>query len=122
MMQGMGNCCLQLTYETTSINHARYLHDALIPFTPILSALSQASPIFKGKLSDWDFRFNTISMAVDDRTEKERDPKSDHFVKKSRYSASSYYLSNHQFVKESYNSYNPVEQKHLKTLLQAGLD
>jgi len=56
----MGNCCLQVTFETTSINHARYLYDALIPFTPIFSALSQASPIFKGKLSDYDFRWETI--------------------------------------------------------------
>lgn len=65
---GMGNCCLQCTFETQSMNHARYLYDMLIPFTPILSALSQATPIFKGKLSDYDFRWETLEMGTDDRS------------------------------------------------------
>lgn len=66
---GMGNSCLQITYETTSINHARYLHDALLPFTPIMSALSASAPIYKGKLSDIDLRWTVISQSVDCRTE-----------------------------------------------------
>lgn len=37
---GMGNSCLQITYEAQNINHARYLYDAFVPFTPILSVLS----------------------------------------------------------------------------------
>lgn len=37
---GMGCSCLQVTFETQTINHARYLHDMLLPFTPILAALS----------------------------------------------------------------------------------
>ena len=57
---GMGCSCLQMTYETQSVNHARYLYDSFIPFTPIFSALSQAAPIFKGKLSAHDFRHQVI--------------------------------------------------------------
>lgn len=54
---GMGNSCLQITYETQNIDHARYLYDMFTPFTAIVSALSQCSPIFKGKLSAHDFRW-----------------------------------------------------------------
>lgn len=45
---GMGQCCLQITYECSTINHARYLHDMLLPFTGIMAALSASGPIFKG--------------------------------------------------------------------------
>jgi hypothetical protein len=64
---GMGNSCLQITYETQNVEHARFLYDMLIPFTPIISALSQCSPIFKGKLSAHDFRWSSIEQAVDCR-------------------------------------------------------
>lgn len=30
---GMGNSCLQITYETQNVNHARYLYDMLAAFT-----------------------------------------------------------------------------------------
>ena len=42
---GMGCSSLQLTYETQSMNHARYLYDMFAPFTPIMTALSASSPI-----------------------------------------------------------------------------
>jgi glutamate--cysteine ligase catalytic subunit len=58
---GMGCSCLQVTYESQNINHARYLHDQLLPFTPILGALSASAPIYKGQLSDNDFRWTVIS-------------------------------------------------------------
>ncbi len=45
MAFGMGQCCLQITYECQTINHARYLHDQLIPFAGIMAALSASGPI-----------------------------------------------------------------------------
>ena len=48
MAFGMGQCCLQITYECSTMNHARYLHDMLMPFTGIMAALSAAGPIQKG--------------------------------------------------------------------------
>jgi hypothetical protein len=42
------------------MNHARYLHDMLMPFTGIMAALSAAGPIQKGKLSDNDMRWTVI--------------------------------------------------------------
>lgn len=100
---GMGCSCLQITYETQTLNHARYLHDQLLAFTPILAALSANSVIFKGKLADIDLRWRVISESVDCRTPQERDPTHPDFVPKSRYSTINHYLSNHEYVRESYN-------------------
>jgi len=97
---GMGCSCLQVTFETQTINHARYLHDMLLPFTPILAALSQAAPIYKGKLANYDLRWTVISQAVDCRNPEERDPFSIKYIPKSRYSTINHYMSNHQYVKD----------------------
>jgi glutamate--cysteine ligase catalytic subunit len=37
--------------------------------SPLFLALTAATPILKGKLSDWDVRWNIISDSVDDRTD-----------------------------------------------------
>ena len=64
---GMGQCCLQITYECSTIEHARYLHDMIMPFSGIMAALSAAGPIQKGKLSDNDLRWTVIEQGVDCR-------------------------------------------------------
>jgi len=74
----------------------------LLPFTPILAALSQAAVIYKGKLSDIDLRWTVISQSVDCRTEEERNPESDQYIPKSRYSTMNHYLSNHEYVKSKH--------------------
>lgn len=122
---GMGCSCLQVTFECQSLNHARYLHDMLLPFTPLLAALSAASPIFKGKLADIDLRWTVISQSVDCRTEEERNPSSAHYIPKSRYSTMNHYISNHQYVKDAYFDtvqyrVNPDHVQLLKT--KGGLD
>ena len=58
---GMGCSCLQVTFESQTINHARYVHDMLLPFTPIFAAISANGPIYKGKLADIDMRWTVIS-------------------------------------------------------------
>ena len=68
---GMGSSCLQITYETQNINHARFLYDMFIPFTPIMSALSASTSVLKGQLSDHDLRWEIIEQAVDCRTDSE---------------------------------------------------
>ncbi|KAK7930773.1 hypothetical protein WMY93_007168 [Mugilogobius chulae] len=69
---GMGNCCLQVTFQACSIDEARYLYDQLTTFCPIVMALSAASPFYRGYVSDIDCRWGVISASVDDRTEEER--------------------------------------------------
>ena len=121
---GMGASCLQITYETQNINHARYLYDMFIPFTPIMSALSASTPLVKGQISDHDLRWEIIEQAVDCRTASEKDPNSEEFIPKSRYSTVSNYLSNHEYVKDFHNDLE--RQRHsedaLQMLLANGLD
>lgn len=94
---GMGCCCLQITFETQNIEHAKFLHDSFIPLGPIFGALSASAPIFKGQLANWDFRWNVIRDSVDSRTDEEMDPDSDNYVPKSRYSAMNHYISDHPY-------------------------
>lgn len=96
----------------------------LLPFTPILAALSEAAPIYKGKLSDNDLRWTVISQSVDCRNEEERNPNSDKFIPKSRYSTINHYISNHEYVKDAYNDTIPynVKPEHIEFLKQGGLD
>lgn len=94
---GMGCCCLQLTFQACNIGEARLLYDHLAPLCPIMMALSAASPIYRGYLSDYDCRWSVIAQAVDDRTREERgmEPlKNDRFlINKSRYDSIDSYLS-----------------------------
>lgn len=103
MHYGMGCSCLQLTYESQSIDHARFLYDMFLPWTPVMSALSQATPLVKGHVSDHDFRWEIIEQSVDDRTDDEKDCHSPNHLCKSRYSTVSRYISNHEYVKDFHN-------------------
>lgn len=69
---GMGCCCLQVTFQACSVTEARATYDQLVPVTPLLLALSAASPAYRGYLADVDARWSVISGAVDDRTPHER--------------------------------------------------
>ncbi|KAK3929047.1 Glutamate--cysteine ligase catalytic subunit [Frankliniella fusca] len=94
---GMGCCCLQLTFQACNIDEARTLYDQLTPLCPIMLALTAASPIHRGHLTDVDCRWNVISGSVDCRTKEERglEPlKNNKFViPKSRYDSIDSYLS-----------------------------
>jgi glutamate--cysteine ligase catalytic subunit len=74
----------------------------MLPFTPLMAALSASSPIYKGKLSNIDLRWNVISNSVDCRNEEERNPASDKYIAKPRYSTMNHYISNHDYVKDAY--------------------
>uniref|UniRef100_A0A6G1S840 Glutamate--cysteine ligase n=1 Tax=Aceria tosichella TaxID=561515 RepID=A0A6G1S840_9ACAR len=97
---GMGCCCLQITMQATHLEEAKVLYDQLAPLTPIALALSAASPIYRGYLTDRDCRWEVISCSVDDRTREEsgetRELKeSQRRIPKSRYDSISCYLSRH---------------------------
>lgn len=106
---GMGQCCLQLTYECSTINHAKYLYDQLNAFTGIFAALSASGPVQKGKLSDNDIRWTVIEQSVDCRTADERNPDSPNYVPKSRYSSINHYLSDHEFVTKNVQDSIPIK-------------
>ncbi|CAB1338527.1 unnamed protein product [Coregonus sp. 'balchen'] len=121
---GMGNCCLQVTFQACSIEEARYLYDQLATFCPIMMALSAASPFYRGYVSDIDCRWGVISASVDDRTGEERglEPlKTNKFrILKSRYDSIDSYLSS---CGERYNDIDlTIDEEINKQLLDAGID
>uniref|UniRef100_A0A1A9W258 Glutamate--cysteine ligase n=1 Tax=Glossina brevipalpis TaxID=37001 RepID=A0A1A9W258_9MUSC len=94
---GMGCCCLQLTFQACNITEARTLYDQLAPLCPIMLALTAASPIYRGYLTESDCRWNVISSSVDCRTPEERGLKplqeNKFRIAKSRYDSIDLYLS-----------------------------
>jgi glutamate--cysteine ligase catalytic subunit len=96
MCFGMGCSCLQVTFQACSVEQGRRLYDHMAVMTPIMLALSAASPIFKGYLTDVDCRWDVIAGSVDDRTRQERgldSLKDQKRIHKSRYESISRYLS-----------------------------
>lgn len=121
---GMGNCCLQTTFQACNITEGRELYDQLTPLTPIVMALSAASPVFRGFLADVDCRWSVISNSVDDRTREERgleDLKNNRFkIPKSRYSSVDCYISP---AGERYNDMELVLDEELcQEMVNAGID
>ncbi|KAM9665609.1 glutamate--cysteine ligase catalytic subunit isoform 2-T2 [Trichechus inunguis] len=121
---GMGNCCLQVTFQACSISEARYLYDQLATICPIVMALSAASPFYRGYVSDIDCRWGVISASVDDRTREERglEPlkNNNYRISKSRYDSIDSYLSE---CGEKYNDINlTIDKEIYEQLLQEGID
>ncbi|VDN05589.1 unnamed protein product [Thelazia callipaeda] len=121
---GMGCCCLQVTFQAVNLDEARWLYDQLTPLTPVLLALSAATPIFRSRLADVDSRWDIISASVDDRTAEERGLvplKNNKFVlEKSRYDSTDCYIY------PSSARYNDIplqfEEKIYKKLIDGGID
>lgn len=121
---GMGCCCLQMTFQACNIDEARTLYDQLTPLCPIMLALTAASPIYRGHLTDIDCRWNVISASVDCRTEEERGLKplkeNKHRIFKSRYDSIDSYLSPEG---EKYNDVPLIyNEEDYKTLRDGGID
>lgn len=76
MAFGMGCCCLQVTFQAHDVEESRHLYDQLAALTPMLLALTAATPVARGALLDTDSRWDIISQAVDDRTPTESAPAS----------------------------------------------
>ena len=62
----------QVTFQGRDIEESRHLYDHLAVLSPILLALTAATPIARGALLDTDVRWDIISQSVDDRTPAER--------------------------------------------------
>ncbi|XP_072498575.1 glutamate--cysteine ligase catalytic subunit isoform X2 [Notamacropus eugenii] len=121
---GMGNCCLQVTFQACSISEARYLYDQLATICPIVMALSASSPFYRGYISDIDCRWGVISASVDDRTREERglEPlkNNSYRISKSRYDSIDSYLSK---CGEKYNDIDLTKDKEIyERLLKEGID
>ena len=126
MCFGMGCCCLQLTFQCSNINEGRRLFDQLAPLAPLMMALSAATPIFKGYLTNRDCRWEVISASVDDRNPFERghlQSKSSIHIPKSRYGPISTYISTYSDFDDRYNDTELVVDKDVfNKLIDSGLD
>lgn len=121
---GMGCCSLQVTFQACNITEARLLYDQLTPLCPIVMALSAASPIHRGYLTDRDCRWSVIAASVDDRTAEEQGLaplKPNQFrIHKSRFDSIDSYLSS---CGEKYNDVKLVYDDAIyKELRKAGVD
>lgn len=117
---GMGCSCLQMTFQACNISEARVLYDHLTPLCPVMLALTAATPVYRGYLTDVDCRWDVISASVDCRTREERglEPlRNDRFViPKSRYDSVDCYLS------ECGARYNDIPLVYNKDIQQKLLD
>ncbi|XP_075235916.1 glutamate--cysteine ligase [Lycorma delicatula] len=124
MAFGMGCGCLQLTFQACNITEARMLYDQLTPLCPIMLALTAASPVHRGMLTDIDCRWSIISGSVDCRTREERglEPlkKNKFQIPKSRYDSIDSYLSEQG---EKFNDVPVIyDEKIYKQLREADID
>ncbi|CAG8601079.1 27302_t:CDS:10 [Gigaspora margarita] len=124
---GAGCCCLQVTIQACNIREARKLYDQLAVLGPIMLALTAASPIWRGYLSDMDCRWFVLEKCGDDRTKEERglEPlKNDRFIiNRSRWDTIAYYISADKTLKSEYNDLNSVYDRNIyKKLIDNGVD
>jgi glutamate--cysteine ligase catalytic subunit len=127
MTFGMGCCCLQCTFQCCNINEARYFYDQLAVLSPIMLAMTAATPIFRGYLADTDVRWYVISASVDDRTEEERGLKplknNKFLINKSRYDSIDCFISTDSRLKSEYNDLDLVYDKEIfQQLTDGGVD
>ncbi|GFO40403.1 glutamate--cysteine ligase catalytic subunit [Plakobranchus ocellatus] len=121
---GMGNSCLQVTFQACNLSEARTLYDQLAGMCPIMLALSASSPIFRGYLSDIDTRWPVIAASVDDRTREERglEPlkENKYRINKSRYDSIDSYISP---LGTCYNDIDlTIDEELCKTLIDGGVE
>ena len=117
---GMGCCSSQVTIGCDSLDDCLNIYDQFIPLVPLFLILSSSTPIHKGKLCDYDNRWIIISKSVDDRTEEERNPLSEKYIYKSRYSPVYSYIGK---VNKYYNNYPkfPINEEYYKQFIVEGI-
>eukprot|EP00392_Amoebophrya_sp_AT5.2_P005831 g5841.t1 len=149
MSFGMGCSALQVTFQAANLGESRHLYDHLGVLTPIMMALTAATPYLRGWLQAEDVRWSIVAESVDDRTAAERgrtdagpdstgvmlgDPRlAGNGVKrlrKSRYGGIDCYISpytgTYETADEMAEAHNDTplvfEPRHMERLLLAGID
>jgi glutamate--cysteine ligase catalytic subunit len=128
MAFGMGQCCLQATFQCWNVSEARHLYDQLVGLAPIMLSLTAGSPIYRGYLADIDVRWTVISGSVDDRTPEElgkipHENGKGYVISKSRYDSVSTYISEDPRLVPELNDLDLVtNDKIYQMLIDNGID
>lgn len=141
MAFGMGCCSLQTTFQAKDLGESRHLYDHLAALTPVMLALSAATPILRGWLMDEDCRWDIVAESVDDRTRAERGMSDERngdkrmagsgvrTLPKSRFGPIDCYMcnckngANHESRVSEYNDIPLVyDQEHFDRLVKSGVD
>lgn len=112
---GMGQNCLQITFASANMDKARWMYDQFSVISPMMMALSAASPVYKGKLADLDTRWKIIENSTDDRTERMR---KEGAVAKGRFSHINFYISNDKRNKSKYNNLKCTYNKSIRMFMK----
>lgn len=96
--------CLQMTFGTPNLSTARFLYDQMAVLAPIFLALSAATPMLRGWLSDYDARWKVLEQGCDCRTDEELKT-----YKRTRYGPVSWYLADDEYAKKYSAELNDVE-------------
>lgn len=67
--------------------------------------MTAGTSIYKGKLADWDTKWDYMSMGLDDRVSDEKDPNTLRYLPKPRYCNTQAYLSNGPMYKKEYDDF-----------------
>jgi len=123
MAFGMGCACLQVTFQARNLHEARCLYDQLAVLSPIMMALTAATPFYRGMISNIDCRWDVIAASVDDRTPGERGEaklkKGEQRIYKSRYGSIDTYLCQcNKWLEQKYNDIDLVIDKDAYTMLR----
>ncbi|BCR97535.1 glutamate--cysteine ligase [Aspergillus luchuensis] len=114
---GVGNCCIQVTFQAPNEIEARWLHDQMIALGPVMLALTAATPMFKGYLVDTEVRWGRTSECFDDRTPEEL------ATTPPRYSWNRTYISQEKPANlESKSPLTPMNESVKQRLLDGGMD
>eukprot|EP00419_Tripos_fusus_P012599 CAMPEP_0172659340 /NCGR_PEP_ID=MMETSP1074-20121228/3375_1 /TAXON_ID=2916 /ORGANISM="Ceratium fusus, Strain PA161109" /LENGTH=581 /DNA_ID=CAMNT_0013474811 /DNA_START=85 /DNA_END=1831 /DNA_ORIENTATION=+ len=68
---GACQCCTQATFLARNLEDARHLTDQFLVLSPLLLALTAATPFLRGLVADTDTRWQTFQQTWDDRTQAE---------------------------------------------------
>ena len=82
------SCSVQVTVQAANLKQATFLHDQLAVVSPIMLAMSAASPFYRGHVSNVDTRWALFTQCCDDRSDEELPE-----IKHSRFSSVQLYLS-----------------------------
>lgn len=116
MAFGMGCCCLQATVSAGSLRLCRDLYDQLAIVSPLLLALTAATPVLRGRLTAHDTRWHVLQQCVDDRT-----PRESRTIPKPRFSSADLYVAD--AVDDRLNDLDvPLCTDALDTLTARGVD